>query len=273
MNRRSEEWSEEPGRLRDESDSQLERALLGAGASYPSSSETRVKALAALGLAGSATLVAGTVSAASLSTLAKATAKATWTKVVVGVSLLSAAAVPVGYYAWKHHEAAGRAAFARTSAPAIDRERPPEAESPAPELPGSSDPLAGPVDPLAAASPSPRPAAGLAPPPSLPPPSPSSRPSLAHGAAPHVTLTQELFAVDAARAALARGDADAALALLNVYGRRHPGGRLELEAEVLRIDALALSGRGDAARRRAELFVRRYPNSVLAPRVRSHLDD
>ena len=41
---------------------------------------------------------------------------------------------------------------------------------------------------------------------------------------------------------------------------------------MLRIDALAQDGRDDVARRRAMSFLRRHPNSLLAPRVRAHLD-
>ncbi len=89
----------EPNRLLDESNSQLERALLGAGAASPSSRQTRAKTLAALGLAaGSATLLGGAAGAATLSTAAKLT----WTKLVLGVSLVGAAAVPVGYYVATH---------------------------------------------------------------------------------------------------------------------------------------------------------------------------
>jgi len=39
---------------------------------------------------------------------------------------------------------------------------------------------------------------------------------------------------------------------------------------VLRIGALAKSGQTDAARKRAEAFLRRHPDSVLASRVRSY---
>ena len=52
-----------------------------------------------------------------------------------------------------------------------------------------------------------------------------------------------------------------------------PAGGCRLEAEVLRIDALAKVGRKDAARQRAEAFLRRHPNSVLATRVRAHVAD
>jgi hypothetical protein len=86
-------------------------------------------------------------------------------------------------------------------------------------------------------------------------------------------LAAELVALDAARATLARGDAAAALFALDGYARGYPGGRLELEAEVLRIDALAMSGHPDMAKKRAATFLLRHPKSVLAPRLRDHLND
>jgi hypothetical protein len=86
-------------------------------------------------------------------------------------------------------------------------------------------------------------------------------------------LTEELGALDRARVALAGGDARHALDELETYDRRFPSGRLQLEAEVLRIDALAKVGRKDAARSRAEAFLRRHPNSVLTARVRAHVGD
>jgi len=86
-------------------------------------------------------------------------------------------------------------------------------------------------------------------------------------------LSEELGALDRARLALAGGDARRALDELESYDRRFPSGRLQLEAEVLRIDALAKVGRKEAARSRAEAFLRRHPNSVLTTRVRAHLGD
>jgi len=92
-------------------------------------------------------------------------------------------------------------------------------------------------------------------------------------AARGATLTEELGALDRARLALAGGDARRALDELDAYDRRFPAGRLQLEAEVIRIDALAKVGRKDAARQHAEAFLRRHPNSVLTTRVRAHLGD
>ena len=75
------------------------------------------------------------------------------------------------------------------------------------------------------------------------------------------------------RSRLARGDAEGALTQLDAYARGYPRGRLELEADVLRIDALDQSGRTVAARERAEAFLRRHPHSLLAARVRARLGD
>jgi hypothetical protein len=99
----------------------------------------------------------------------------------------------------------------------------------------------------------------------------SSRGAAAPRSATSPALADELAALDRARTALASGDSRRALTLLEGYGRSYPRGRLQLEAEVLRIDALARAGQREAARRRAEAFLRRQPNSVLASRVRSYL--
>jgi len=72
-------------------------------------------------------------------------------------------------------------------------------------------------------------------------------------------------------ATLARGDARGALLLLDGYDKTCPQGRLRLEAELLRIDALAKSGQAQAAKRHAQTFLRHHPGSVLAARARSYL--
>jgi hypothetical protein len=204
--------SEEPG----EESSSLERALLRAGSSYKTSPQTRAKVLAGLGLAaGSTALLTG--SAAASVTVSSA-AKLTWGKLLLGVSLFGATAVPVGYYTLRH-----------SSAQPVTNQALPESTSPQAQLPEAA-------------------------------------------AAEHAMLTEELGALDRARLALAKGDARRALDGLDGYDRRFPSGRLQLEAEVLRIDALARLGRKDAARQHAEAFLRRHPNSVLATRVRALVD-
>jgi RNA polymerase sigma-70 factor (ECF subfamily) len=81
-------------------------------------------------------------------------------------------------------------------------------------------------------------------------------------------LRLELQQLDKARALVAAGRGSAALSVLDDYARAAPRGALRLEAEALRIDALAQSGRSAEARARAAAFLARYPSSVLAARVR-----
>jgi hypothetical protein len=228
----------DPVRLRREKGSALEHALLSAGAATDGSADRRAKTLAALGLAGSTALAAGTASAASLSSVAKLG----WAKLALGVSLVGAVtAVPVGYY------------FVHRPMPVAHAPR----LVTAPQVVAHAAPAAAVADDAAEVATAPeiavRPRA--------------ARPA-ARAALPG-TLTHELAALDAARAKLADGDAKSALALLDIYGETFPRGGLALEAEVLRIDALAKSGQREAARRRANAFLRLHPTSVLASRVRA----
>jgi hypothetical protein len=228
---------QDPTRLRHELGTALEHALLSAGASNASSEETRRKTLAALGLASSATLLASIAGTSAVGSAATSAVKLGWAKVVLGVSALSAATgVPVGYYYVQQQKqvAAVRAAAVK--------------------------PMSAPVRPVLA-------------PPETPTPRPVAAPVVSRSARPasRGELTQELAALDRVRTTLAGGDARGALAALDAYDRGYPKGRLELEAEVLRIEALVKSGRVDPARERGESFLRRYPQSVLASRVRSQI--
>jgi hypothetical protein len=234
----------EPHRLRELSPGGLERALLDAGMAYGSSEAARAKTLAALGLAGSAVVAAGAVSAST--TLF---GKLGWTKLLVISGLGAAAVVPAGYYALEARSPvevpqavavapAPKAAPVTAPQPAA---REPEAVS-AVELPQLDEP-------------------------NTPPPRADAR------AASQSALAAELEALDAARARLNAGDAAGALTRLDDYGKTFPRGRLALEAEVLRMDALAKNGQSGAAAKRAQAFLRRYPNSVLASRVRAYLPE
>ena len=245
--------SGDPSRLADENVTALEQALLAAGRSYGSSSSARNKTLAALGVAGSATLLAGTAQAVPLGTLAKMT----WGKILAAVSLAGAAAAVPGYYAWQQHQAAKTMAV--SSAPVAALAQPVQAspESPPAPLARGLDGQAAPTV-VAAAEPQDR----------------EDRPAApARAAAPAATLAHELSTLDAARGMLSRGDASGALARLDRYAHAYPHGRLALEAEVLRIDALDAAGRSDAARARAQAFLDHHPHSVLAARVRTRLGE
>jgi hypothetical protein len=232
-------------RLRDEGATALERALLDAGTAYRGSPSARAKTLGALGLAGSATIMAAGAKPALAAAGKLSLGKLSLTKLFTGVALCGAvAAVPVGYHAWHKQALDGRASRG-IAAPA---------DVPEPTVATATGAAADPTAPAIA------PTATVA----------------RHRRAtddPPVPLSRELASVDAARAALARGDTNRAITLLDRYARAYPRGRLDMEAEVLRIDALAESGRTDAAHTRAREFLRRHPNSVLAAHVRTRLAD
>lgn len=232
----------EPRRLREEAESDFERALLDAGSSYRSSDAVRARTLAALGIAGTAALTAGTAGGASSALLTKAG----WTKLLAVSGIGVTAAAPVGYYVWQQAEHA--------PAPVVAVQTTTEAR-PAPPAPRTPEP--------------PAPEPQVEPPVRATPVAPKAEPRTSSASA----LTAELGALDAARSRLSSGDASGALALLDDYARTYPRGRLVLEAEVLRIDALAKSGQMSAAKRRAEAFLKRHPNSVLASRVRTYLTE
>jgi hypothetical protein len=229
---------DEPDRLLNQTGSALERALLREGQAYRGPEHLRANALTALGLASSAGLATGGF-------LAWLSAKTWTTKVALTLATASLlVGIPAGYFAFRR---------AAQPAPGL---RP--AEAPAPRL---------------AAAPPIRPAGSDTPSKSSPTTAPAgaSPPSATRstGSPSSSALRAELAALDAARSTLADGDSAGALSFLNAYFRTFPRGRLHPEAEVLRIDALAKAGRMDAARKYAQDFLRRRPNSVLAARVHS----
>ncbi len=235
-----------PRRLREEGGSALEQALLEAGSSYRSSDAVRARTLAALGVAGSAALTAGTAGGASSALFAKAG----WAKFLVVSGLGTAVAAPAGYYVWQHRETAAAPAtpvVAQATEPVPHAAPTPRPAVPEPEVANGDEAAA----PPAAA------------------PSKVAEPRVSSAS----SLAQELAALDRVRARLGSGDASDALSLLDDYARTYPRGRLVLEAEVLRIDALAKSGQKAAAGKHADAFLKRHPNSVLASRVRSYLTE
>ncbi len=230
----------EPRRLLERTESALERALLEAGTAYQSSPAARARTLATLGLAGSVALSTSTAEGLFSAVLTKLgrTTLATSAAIVAGT-------LPTGYYVWQRYHAPLPASAAQATGAARVETR--ASEQPA----ASASPRLARSEPCAST-----PATSVARPASV---------------RPDVALTAELGALDAVRTALARGDPARALSLLDAYSRSYPHGQLELEAEVLRIDALARAGQRDLARQRAESFLKRQPNSALAARVRGHL--
>ena len=236
----------EPPRLHTEPESELERSLLDAGRSYTASASSRAKALAALGVVGIT---------ASSTTAASALTKATVLKWLGATALLVGAAVPAVRYLARQSAAPALSATTRATSTT-----PPLAEHP----PGA------PESPVAVGTePTPSPPEST---PAEPAPNgvPNLRAEPKAAAAP--ALSAELSALDSARAALAAKNPSAALSDLDAYAHNFPHGRLSLEAEVLRIDALAKSGQTAAAKKRAQAFIKRHPDSVLASRVRAYAE-
>lgn len=83
------------------------------------------------------------------------------------------------------------------------------------------------------------------------------------------SLSAELAALDRARSALSSRDTQLTLRLLDEYAQRFPKRRLNTEAAVLRIEALAARGDRAGAARLGKEFLARQPNGPYARRVSS----
>ena len=80
-------------------------------------------------------------------------------------------------------------------------------------------------------------------------------------------LAKEQELVDTARGALARGRGAEAFAATQQHARRYPNGALSEERDALEVQAMALDGRSEEARVRAERFVIKYPQSIFRTAV------
>ncbi|HVH42182.1 MAG TPA: hypothetical protein VM925_07550 [Labilithrix sp.] len=81
------------------------------------------------------------------------------------------------------------------------------------------------------------------------------------------TFVAERRILDAARTALARGEATNALRSLAEHEKAFPTGALSEEREALFVRCLAEAGRTEEARARADRFRARWPRSLLLPAV------
>jgi TolA-binding protein len=80
-------------------------------------------------------------------------------------------------------------------------------------------------------------------------------------------LREEIRLLDQARAAVRAGEGSQALSLLSKYARRYPRGQFRQEAQVLRVEALKLSGNQQAAVALGKKFVAAHPESPHVERV------
>jgi TolA-binding protein len=89
----------------------------------------------------------------------------------------------------------------------------------------------------------------------------------AHGGEGQESFSTEIALLQGARVAYARGNFLQALALVAKHSRRFPNGRLTEEREGLRARSLVGAGQIDEAGRVVTAFARRFPRSVLLPRL------
>jgi hypothetical protein len=88
---------------------------------------------------------------------------------------------------------------------------------------------------------------------------------------PSVAASEEIRDIEAARAALSRGDTNAALAQLDTYDSSHPNGQLKPESMALRIQVLSITGKTTEAHTLANEFAQQYPQHPLVQRVNRKL--
>jgi len=84
----------------------------------------------------------------------------------------------------------------------------------------------------------------------------------------NAAFRDELALVESLSRAVKAGNGSLALAHSAEYKRKFPRGKLGLEAQVLHIEALALAGNRSEASRLAQGFLKRYPDSPIAARIR-----
>jgi hypothetical protein len=138
--------------------------------------------------------------------------------------------------------------------------------APMPLLTSSAVPSSVPApEPRASATSAPEPVAPL------PPARMNVAPSATGASSSHGDLVREREILDAARAALARGQAQDAIVAMEEHARRWPNGELAAEREVVFIQALVAAGRSPEARARAARFHQAFPKSIFAPAIDSAL--
>jgi hypothetical protein len=249
-----------PNRLLDSARNPNARALLRAGLEEgPRPAALRSTALA-LGVTASVALTAPATAMAAPS-LALMTAKWVAVGTLAGVTLAGGVNVLT-----THVDAPSPAPLAATlrpsTAPSSRGAAPPAIPVPAvPEPAADVSPRVGARSPVSA----PAPTIAL-------PPAEAGRHST--GMLPERPgLAGEVANIDAARRALAAGDAQTALQQLGQYYGRARTGTLDREAQLLRIDALLRAGQTARAHELAEQYLASYPHDPHAARLRGLVGD
>ncbi len=94
-------------------------------------------------------------------------------------------------------------------------------------------------------------------------------PSPSHGAATPTSLREQRLVIDSARRMLANGNAAGVLRELDSYDAKHRRQFFAQEAMVLRVEALTRLQQTSRAKALGRRFLRSYPDSPLAKRVRT----
>jgi hypothetical protein len=252
-----------PTRLLDSAQNPNARALLRAGLEDgPKPAALRATALA-LGVTASVALTAPATAMVAPS-LALVTAKWVAVGTLAGVTLASGVNAIT-----TRVDAPSRAPLAAPLRPSTVPSRATAAPPVAPELAALPEPPADVTPPVVARLPVPVPA----PPLSSPLAEVSTVAPPAAVLAERPDLASEVANIDAARRALAAGDAAIALQQLERYYSRARTGTLDREAQLLRIDALLRAGQADRAYQLAEQYLARYPQDPHAARLRGLVGD
>jgi hypothetical protein len=241
-------------------ESDLERAILSAGRS-DSSDLRKAQVLAALGVGSAVTLSSSTSSAATLFKAAQSVfTKATLAKKVVVASVVAGTgfAGVVSYGSDVGTEAVKAAPVDRVAA----RER--ASVPPGRDVMDGIDVTALPMAPPEREGAQAEDARD---------PAPERSQVRVRQRGPEASLNDEVELLDRARAAINGGRPNDALVRLDEHSSKFPKGGLALEAQVLRVQALAAAGRNEEASRRAKRILSRSPNSVVAKRLRQYVTE
>jgi hypothetical protein len=85
------------------------------------------------------------------------------------------------------------------------------------------------------------------------------------------TLDEEVASLERARRAVAAGDGASAIAAVEAYDTKYPGGSLAQESTEIRIDALLRQGDRATAEHLASRFISAHPSSPYVRRIRALL--
>jgi TolA-binding protein len=232
--------------------SELELTLLQAGDADMPSVQARQAALAALGLSSallSAAPPAVAAGSAATSSGVRLLAAKWW---IMGALVTATGAAGLGYVASREAPAPpARVSHVAERSPAPVIAEPPAVVQPARD--SSERPAAVPSARERPLSPAPA----------------SPRSSSSAGSS---GIQEQIALIDRARGAVAAHQPAAALAALDEYQRRYPGGVLVQEAALLRIESLLARGDKATAARLGRQFLQHYPRSPMAARVKTLID-